>query len=232
MVNRLYTTPHRPDEDEFESEPVLPANDFLLLAFVVVGRSAKMAENHLWNPEFMLGMLGDIDSVAVICHMNRAIGGVNLDFEGGDGECVGFAVCDGLRLSDYVVAHIHHSFIEEFVETGDVGDVAAGKCGGGGGGGGGGSGGIFIFHYILHRVRRFDCSNIRVRFFENVFTVCHLLVFLEVFCFLCISGIGGTSGSGRFRSNFRRHFDLMTVDRNGVGTVYYDERFNSLSILF
>jgi hypothetical protein len=41
----------------------------------------------------------------------------------------------------------------------------------------------------------------------------------------------GISGRGRFRSNFRWHFDL-TVDRNGVGTVYYDKRFNSLSILF
>ena len=135
MVDGLHATPNRPDENEFEPEPVLPANDFLFLVLVVVGRRAKMPENHFRNPEFMLRMLGDVDAVTVVGHMNRPVDGVNFYFEGGDRECVGFAIGDGLGLTHDMVAHIDHTFIEEFVEAGDVSDVAAGQQGGSGGGG-------------------------------------------------------------------------------------------------
>ena len=74
-----------------------------------------MAENHFRNPEFMFGVLGDVDAVAVVCHMNRSIGGVDFDFQGSDGECVGFAVGDGLGLADDVIAHIYHTFVKELV---------------------------------------------------------------------------------------------------------------------
>ena len=115
MVDGFYAAPDRPDKDEFEPEPVLPADDFLFLVLVVVGGCAKMAENHLRNPEFVFGMLGDIDSVTIIRHMNRSIRGIDFHFEGGHGERIGFAIGDGLCLTDNMVTHIHHPFIEELV---------------------------------------------------------------------------------------------------------------------
>ena len=50
MVNGFDATPRRPDKNELESESVFPADNFLLLVFVVVGRCAKVTENHLGNP--------------------------------------------------------------------------------------------------------------------------------------------------------------------------------------
>ena len=50
VIDGFHPTPHRPNQHEFKSEPVLPADDFLFLGFVVVGGCAKMTENHLWNP--------------------------------------------------------------------------------------------------------------------------------------------------------------------------------------
>ena len=63
----------------------------------------------------MFGVLGDINTVAVVCHMNCSVGEVNLYFQGGDGECVGFAIGNGLGLADNVVSHIYHTFIKELV---------------------------------------------------------------------------------------------------------------------
>ena len=115
MVDGFHAPPDRPDKDELEPEPVLPADDFLLLVFVVVGGCAKMAENHLRNPEFVFGMLGDVDSITVIRHMNRSIRGIDFYFEGGHGERIRLSIGDGLCLTDNMVTHIHHPFIEELV---------------------------------------------------------------------------------------------------------------------
>jgi hypothetical protein len=74
-----------------------------------------MAENHFRNPEFMFGVLGDINTVTVVCHMNCSVGEVNLHFQGGDGKCVGFAIGNGLGLADNVVSHIYHTFVKELI---------------------------------------------------------------------------------------------------------------------
>ena len=115
MIDGFHAPPDRPDKDELEPEPVLPADDFLLLVFVVVGRCAKMAENHLRNPEFVFGMLGDVDSITVIRHMNRSIGRIDFHFESRHGERIGLSIGDGLCLTDNMVAHIHHPFVEKLV---------------------------------------------------------------------------------------------------------------------
>ena len=126
-----------------------------------------------------------------------------------------FAVSDGLCLSDDVITHIHHSFIEELVETGNVGYVAASKCRGRGRGWGRGitfghTNRIRV-HYIFHCLCWFDRSNICVRFLENVLAIGHLLIFLEVFGSVAAStttaSSSSSSSSSRFRSNFGWHFE-------------------------
>ena len=158
----------------------------------------------------MLRMLGDIDSIAVVCHMNRSVRRIDLHFKGSHGKGVGFSIGNGLRLPNNVVAHIHHPFIEEFVKSGNVGDGASGEQGGGsggrssggsvGGGGGGGGGGRRSVHDIFDCLSGFNCSDICVRFFKNMFDIGHFLVFLKVFC------SSSDSGGFSFR-RFGRHCD-------------------------
>ena len=115
MIDCFDATPRRPDENKLESETVFPAYDFLFLVFVIVGRCAKMAENHFRNPELVFGVLGDIDTIAVVCQVDRSVSGVDFYFEGSDRKCVGFAIRDSLRLTNDMIAHVYHAFIEELV---------------------------------------------------------------------------------------------------------------------
>ena len=147
----------------------------------------------------MFGVLGDINPVAVICHVDGSVGRVNLHFQCAYGKCVWFSIGDGLCLTDNMVAHIHHSFVEQLVKTGDVRDIASGEHRS--------SSlnrirsrrrGRHCIHNIFHHFSWLDCSDIGVWFLENMLTVCHFLILGEV---------GGTSSSisSSNSSRFRRH---------------------------
>ena len=110
MVNGFNRALCRPDQDQFEAEPVL-TTDGSLLVFVVIGRSAQMTENHLGNPQTVFRMLRNINAVTVVLDYNQPIrrnGRLNSrhDF---------FVLCFGLNHTDNVVTSIDNAFIEEFV---------------------------------------------------------------------------------------------------------------------
>ena len=117
MVDGFNVSISGPDEDEFETETVFAADDFLFF-FVVIGGSAEMTKHHLWNPESIVGVFCDIDAIAVVGNGDSAIGG-NCRFD--VGHCF-FIGCGGLKHADHVVSGIDDSFIEEFVESWIVGD--------------------------------------------------------------------------------------------------------------
>jgi len=55
----------REDIDQLHAVAILTADE-LLLVLVVVGRRQQLTEDHLGNPDLVLGMLGDIDGLTVI----------------------------------------------------------------------------------------------------------------------------------------------------------------------
>ena len=72
------------DIGEFDAVPVLAAHEFLLL-LVVVRRGQKFPKDQLWNPDLVLGVLENIDTLAVVLYRNCRV--VNRDVDVLDG-CV------------------------------------------------------------------------------------------------------------------------------------------------
>ena len=111
MVHRLDFAPSRPNEDEFEAEPVLAAdNAFLIL--VVIGRGAQMAENELGDPDIIFGMFRHVDAVPVIEERDGAVGGVHKGLNVGHDALIGRF---GLQHANDVVATVHDALVKELV---------------------------------------------------------------------------------------------------------------------
>ena len=72
MVDGFDLAPGRPDKDELESKSVL-ASDNPLLCLAVIGGGTKVPKDHLRDPDIMLRMLRDVDTVSIIGHSNDAI---------------------------------------------------------------------------------------------------------------------------------------------------------------
>ena len=126
-------------------------------------------------------MLRYVDSVSVVCDGDGAII-ADFEFDTCDGESVGFRIADCLLLANEMIATIDSTFVEEFVETGDVMNCAMynGRCSG-----------------IVDKCLGFghiNRSNICVGFFENMFLVGHFLI-LGKFLRGCCCGRNHTSAN-------------------------------------
>ena len=124
-----------------------------------------MAENHFGNPQLVFGVLGDIDTVAVVRHADGSVNGGAGDVETSYGQCVGLSVCNGLCLPNHVIAHIHNAFIEQLVQPGNICELPSYHCCADGDT----TSNTRIIdaceRYVIKRFARLDGSNIRIWFF-------------------------------------------------------------------
>jgi len=149
----------RPDQDQFESEPVL-ATDDLLLGLVVVGRRTQVSENHLGDPDVVFGVFRYIDTISIVGHGDRAILG-----DGRIDERDKMLVRIGrLDHTHDVIAAINDAFIEKFVQSGNVFDLFVNDA----------AGCIVENPHVC--VHIFDGADIGIGIIENVLTVSLALV--------------------------------------------------------
>ena len=101
----------REDVDELRTVAVLAA-DNLLLALVVVPARQKVAEDELRNPDLVLRVLGDGDTITVILHTDcqHAINIFYTDINVLNGIC-------GTDAADTGVACIYNNLIKELVKA-------------------------------------------------------------------------------------------------------------------
>ena len=99
----------RKDVSQLDAVAVLAAHQ-LLLVLVVVGGRQQFAEDHLWNPDLVLGVLRDINRLSVVLNGK------------GCGRAGDLNRLDGilgvlLTQADGVVVGVHQQLVHQLVET-------------------------------------------------------------------------------------------------------------------